>query len=104
MVFNADGSFIYTPSADFFGTDSVSYVVTHTATGQTDTALLTIKVENDFELLEEYGWGLSWSDEFDTDNVSTRKALAGAFDNVSCNFFGLEETRTVQRECLSERH
>ena len=70
LVFNADGSFIYTPSADFFGTDSVSYVVTHTATGQTDTALLTIKVENDFELLEEYGWGLSWSDEFDTDSLN----------------------------------
>lgn len=70
LVFNVDGSFIYTPSADFFGTDSISYVVTHTATGQTDTALLTIKVENDFELLEEYGWSLTWSDEFNTDGLN----------------------------------
>lgn len=70
LVFNMDGSFIYTPFADFFGTDSISYVVTHTATGQTDTALLTIKVENDFELLEEYGWSLSWSDEFNTDGLN----------------------------------
>jgi hypothetical protein len=65
IVFNVDGSFIYTPNADFFGTDSISYVVTHTASGDTDTALLTINVENDFELLEEYGWGLISSDEFD---------------------------------------
>lgn len=70
LVFNVDGTFIYTPLADFFGTDSVSYTVTHTATGQTDTAVLTIKVENDFELLEEYGWSLSWSDEFDTESLN----------------------------------
>lgn len=65
LLFNADGSFIYTPNPDFFGTDSVSYVVTHTESGETDTALLTMNVENDFESLDEYGWSLAWSDEFD---------------------------------------
>ena len=65
LIFNTDGSFIYTPNPDFFGTDSVSYIVTHTSSGDTDTALLTLNVENDFESLEEFGWGLTWDDEFD---------------------------------------
>lgn len=64
LEFNADGTFIYTPNPDFFGTDSVDYVVTDTLSGETDTATLTIVVENDFEQIEEYGWTLVWSDDF----------------------------------------
>jgi len=64
LIFNTDGTFTYTPNPDFFGADSVNYVVTQTASGDTDTATLTISVENDFESLEEYGWNLTWSDEF----------------------------------------
>lgn len=67
LVFNGDGSFVYTPNPDFFGSDSVTYVATQTSTGETDTALLTVDIENDFELVEDYGWGLVWSDEFDTE-------------------------------------
>ncbi|WP_170940516.1 carbohydrate-binding protein [Pseudoalteromonas sp. NBT06-2] len=65
LEFNDDGTFIYTPNPDFFGTDSVTYVATQSSTGETDTALLTFDIENDFESIEEYGWGLVWSDEFD---------------------------------------
>jgi len=65
LEFNEDGTFIYTPNPDFFGTDSVTYVATQSSTGETDTALLTFDIENDFESIEEYGWGLVWSDEFD---------------------------------------
>ncbi|MCJ8321186.1 MAG: carbohydrate-binding protein [Colwellia sp.] len=66
LEFNADGSFIYTPSADFFGIDSITYVATQSSTGETDTALLTFDIANDFESIEDYGWGLVLSDEFDT--------------------------------------
>ena len=37
-------------------------------------------------------------DEFDSGKVVTRQALAVAFNKMNCDFFGLEETRTVQRE------
>lgn len=66
LEFNQDGSFIYSPNEDFFGTDSVNYVVTDSASGETDTATLTINVENDFEQIEEYGWQLVWSDDFNS--------------------------------------
>ena len=42
LTFNPDGSFVYTPSADFFGSDSFTYQVT--AGGVTDTATVTIIV------------------------------------------------------------
>ena len=37
-------------------------------------------------------------DEFDTGKFVTRQALADAFNKMHCDFFGLEETRTVRRE------
>lgn len=64
LEFNPDGSFIYTPNPEFFGTDSVTYVATQSTTGDTDTAMLTVNIENDFEYLEEYGWQVLWSDDF----------------------------------------
>jgi len=66
LVLNSDGTFVYTPNPEFFGTDSVTYVATQASTGETDTALLTLDIENDFELIEDYGWSLVWSDEFDS--------------------------------------
>ena len=42
LSFNADGSFVYTPSADFFGEDSFTYQVT--AGGATDTGRAVIIV------------------------------------------------------------
>ena len=38
------------------------------------------------------------TDEFDTAKVVTRQSLADAFNSMNCDFFGLLETRTVQRE------
>lgn len=69
LQFNADGSFVYTPNPDFFGTDAVTYVVTNSATGESDTATLTINVQNDFERLEEYGWNMLWADDFNVDGL-----------------------------------
>ncbi len=66
LEFNQDGSFIYNPNADFFGTDAVDYVATDPLSGETGTATLTIHVENDFEQIEEYGWQLVWSDDFNS--------------------------------------
>jgi Bacterial Ig domain/Carboxypeptidase regulatory-like domain/Bacterial Ig-like domain (group 1) len=42
LTFNSDGSFVYTPSASFFGSISFTYQVS--AGGQTDTATVTIIV------------------------------------------------------------
>ncbi|MEM9784862.1 MAG: Ig-like domain-containing protein [Pseudomonadota bacterium] len=43
LSFNADGSYTYTPGADFNGTDSFTYTVTDPE-GETDTATATITV------------------------------------------------------------
>ena len=66
LVFNDDGTFVYTPFPDFFGEDSVDYSVTDSVTKETDSATLTISVANDFEVIEEYGWNLVWSDDFNS--------------------------------------
>ena len=42
--FNSDGTFIYTPNADFNGTDTFTYTITD-ADGDTDTATVTITVD-----------------------------------------------------------
>lgn len=65
LEFNADGTFIYTPNPDFHGIDTVDYIATQESTGESASATLTLKINNDFESLDEYGWGLVWSDEFD---------------------------------------
>jgi len=65
LTFNTDGSFLYTPNPDFFGKDTVTYVATQSSTGETDTALLTFDIANDFESIDEYGWNLVSSDEFE---------------------------------------
>lgn len=70
LTFNADGSFSYTPNADFFGTDSVTYVATGSG-GETDSAVLTFNVMNDFETIDEYGWQLAWGDNFEQAEVDT---------------------------------
>lgn len=69
LVFNDDGTFVYTPFPDFFGEDSVDYTVTDSVSGETDSATLTISVANDFEVIEEYGWNLVWSDDFNSGDL-----------------------------------
>ena len=103
LVFNADGTFSYTPKPDFYGTDSFSYVATQTTTGDTDTALVTIKVVNDFEELEEYGWGLVWKDEFESPmvdanlwqgtggNVADGKLLITAEEGITSSLKAVKE-------------
>ncbi|MRX28738.1 Ig-like domain-containing protein, partial [Kangiella sp. HZ709] len=43
LTFNADGSYDYSPDANFNGTDSFSYIITD-ADGDTDIATVTITV------------------------------------------------------------
>ena len=45
LSFASDGSFTYTPDADFFGTDSFTYTITD-ADGATDTATVTITINS----------------------------------------------------------
>jgi hypothetical protein len=73
LVFNADGTFEYTPTAGFVGDDQYSYVVTQASTGDTASAVLTIRVENDFATADEAGWTLAWSDEFEGDTLDETK-------------------------------
>ena len=70
LVFNADGTFTYTPNPDFSGDDTFSYVATQTTSGETATARVTMNVESDYETVEESGWTLSWSDDFDGTDVN----------------------------------
>ncbi|VUD41924.1 Glucan endo-1,3-beta-glucosidase A1 [Thalassocella blandensis] len=67
LDFRSDGSFTYAPDPDFHGKDNFSYQITHTASGDIATALVTINVKNDFEDIEEYGWTQIWGDEFDSE-------------------------------------
>jgi hypothetical protein len=82
LVFNTDGTFVYTPAPEFFGTDTVTYIATQTSTGETDTASLSLDIENNFEMIEGYGWGLVWSDEFDTAELDVSKWV-GVNTNVA---------------------
>ena len=45
LSFASDGSFTYTPDADFFGTDSFTYTITD-ADGANDTATVTITINS----------------------------------------------------------
>jgi VCBS repeat-containing protein len=45
LDFNADGSFTYTPDANFFGTDTFTYLVTD-GTGESNAATVTITVND----------------------------------------------------------
>jgi hypothetical protein len=81
ITFNSDGTFSYTPNLDFFGSDSITYVATNTITGATSTAALTINVVNDFERLDEYGWELVWSDNFNTADAFDSSIWVG--DNIA---------------------
>ncbi|MGV0795065.1 Ig-like domain-containing protein, partial [Mycolicibacterium sp. XJ1819] len=48
LVLNADGSFTYTPDADFYGTDSFTYMANDgTADGNTATVTITVNPVND---------------------------------------------------------
>ncbi|MGL1958263.1 MAG: carbohydrate-binding protein [Colwellia sp.] len=71
LVFNGDGTFTYTPNADFSGKDSYTYIVNQSTTGETDTAVLTINVLSDFETLAEAGWVNRWHDDFDGDSLDS---------------------------------
>jgi hypothetical protein len=81
ITFNSDGTFSYTPNLDFFGSDSITYVATNNITGATSTAALTINVVNDFERLDEYGWELVWSDNFNTADAFDSSLWVG--DNIT---------------------
>lgn len=70
LVFNADGTFTYTPNADFSGKDSYTYTVTQEATGETDSAVLTLNVISDYETLDEAGWVTMWSDDFEGSSLN----------------------------------
>jgi beta-glucanase (GH16 family) len=61
---SSDGTFTYQPDPDFFGEDSFTVIVTD-QNGATDTATVTITVQNVPDTVEEFGWVLTWSDEFD---------------------------------------
>ena len=85
LNFNSDGTFVYTPDPDFFGSDSVTYDVTDSVSGESDSASLTINVENDFEFVEEYGWELVWSFvDSDCDLLSLLMFWVGYVDDWEC--------------------
>ena len=44
LAFNSDGSYDYTPNANFSGTDSFSYTVTDVASGETSTQTVSLTV------------------------------------------------------------
>ncbi|MGF1523392.1 MAG: Ig-like domain-containing protein, partial [Leptolyngbyaceae cyanobacterium] len=70
---NADGTFIYTPDADFFGTDSFTYTVSD---GElTDTATVNIEVVNVPDLIIE-----------NLDFIVPSGALEGEVGNVSITY------------------
>jgi VCBS repeat-containing protein len=76
LTFNADGSFVYTPEADYFGTDGFSYQV-NDGTGVSAVATVTINVaaENDAPV--------GVADEFavEEDGVLTVDAAGGVLAN-----------------------
>ena len=76
LTFNADGSFSYTPAANFNGTDSFTYTVTDAASGEsaTQTVAITVNPVNDEQILAT-NTGASVA-EGSTGNVVTTAMLA----------------------------
>lgn len=77
LDFNADGTFIYTPDADFNGTDSFSYLVSDgTENGNTATVTLDVTAANDAPVV-----GAALSLTADEDGaVQSIDLLSGATD------------------------
>ena len=61
---SADGSFTYMPNADFFGSDSFAINVSY-ADGTSASTTVSLTIGNAPDTLEEFGWAMVWSDEFD---------------------------------------
>ena len=59
LVFNSDGSYDYTPNANFNGTDSFTYTVTDAASGEsiTQTVTLTVNPVTDLSAADDVASG-----------------------------------------------
>ena len=59
LVFNSDGSYDYTPNANFNGTDSFTYTVTDAASGEslTQTVSLTVNPVTDLAANDDVASG-----------------------------------------------
>jgi beta-glucanase (GH16 family) len=59
-----NGAFTYRPNPDYFGDDSFVVSVTD-RDGATASSTVSITIRNVFDTVEEFGWEMVWSDEFD---------------------------------------
>jgi CshA-type fibril repeat protein len=81
VVFNNDGSFTYTPNADFHGTDTFDYEITD-ADGSKSTATVTITVDavNDAPIVTT-----AVPDQSDLDSDTINLDISGNFSDVEGN-------------------
>ena len=93
LVLNNDGSFTYTPAANFNGADSFSYTVTDAASGESSTqsVTLTVTAVNDVPVAAADSYATNEDTAVTTGNVLTNDALGDpattitAFDAASAN-------------------
>ncbi len=82
LSFNADGSFTYTPTANYNGTDSFDYTITD-ADGDVSTATVTITVNSVDDVPVAVNDNVSTSEDTAlTSNVSTNDSPSGDGGNV----------------------
>ncbi|MFN5620728.1 MAG: Ig-like domain-containing protein [Flavobacteriales bacterium] len=84
VVMNPDGTFTYTPNADFFGTDSFVYTVTD-GNGGTSTAVVTITVIDTQEAAAENDQYTVNEDEVLTGDVSENDTNTDGFTYTVTN-------------------
>jgi len=94
LNFNNDGSFDYTPNADFNGTDSFTYDVTD-VNGVTETAIANITINPIVDVVDDNF--IVNEDEVLNNNVSTNDTHSGTV-NFSLNTDGTNGTALIQND------
>jgi beta-glucanase (GH16 family) len=99
---SADGRFTYMPNPDFFGTDSFSVNVSY-LNGASDSSTTSLTIEDVPDTLEEWGWKLVWSDEFDgaSLNPDNWTPQVGDGSDVGLTRWGNNELQWYQEENIT---
>jgi len=97
VTLNADGSFTYTPTGGFSGTDTFTYVATDGAASSTETTV-TITIR-DHSLISNTGWGTSFSGSRYMDFTFPPYVPAGSTVTAATFHFSYRSLDAAGTEC-----
>ena len=102
LELSSDGSFTYMPNPDYFGSDSFTVNVTYLS-GESSTSTVTLTIEDVPDTLEEWGWSMVWSDEFDGNTLDAANWTPQAGDGSDLGLvrWGNNELQWYQSENIT---